>query len=251
MPKDAKEIFGRHAAFYTTSESHRDKAILGRLVELACVRPNMCVLDVATGTGHTAFAFAPYVKNIIAIDITPEMLTEATKMSCELQVDNVLFVKADAQELPFGDEMFDIVTCRRATHHFRDISCALQEMSRVLKIGGRLIIDDRSVPEDDFIDSLMNNLDVLHDRSHVREYRPNEWDNMLTGATLRVELLEQYTKHRPLSSLTNRAEPEDAEKIRNIISNLTESQRAAMNIIKKNDGIYSNHWFIMLVGIKD
>ena len=69
-------VFAQRAAFYTTSAVHKDKAVLDRLVELAHVQLTDRVLDVATGTGHTALAFAPYVHEVIAIDITPEMLVE-------------------------------------------------------------------------------------------------------------------------------------------------------------------------------
>ena len=73
-------VFAQRAAFYTTSAVHKDKAVLDRLVELAHVQPTDRVLDVATGTGHTAFAFAPHVREVIATDITPEMLIEGEKL---------------------------------------------------------------------------------------------------------------------------------------------------------------------------
>lgn len=250
MSKEARHIFGQRAAYYATSESHKDKTVLGRLVELARARPDMHVLDVATGTGHTAFALAPHVSKVIAADITPEMLDEGRKMNEELQAANVIFELADVHDLPFGDGTFDIVTCRRAAHHFKDIVRAVQEMRRVLKAGGRLVIDDRSVPADDFVDATMNRLDKLHDRSHVREYRPAEWARMLTEAAFDVEVIEPYTRHRPLSSLTGKAESEDVEKILAAIASLTESERAAMNVVKKDDEIYTNHWYVMAVGIK-
>ena len=250
MSKEAKHIFGQRAAYYTTSESHKDNIVLSRLVELARTRPDMHVLDVATGTGHTAFALAPYVSKVIATDITPEMLNEGRKMNDELQAANVIFEPADAHDLPFGNGTFDIVTCRRAAHHFKDIVRAIREMRRVLKAGGRLVIDDRSVPANDFIDATMNRLDKLHDRSHVREYRPAEWAHMLTDAAFDVEVIEPYTRHRPLSSLTRKAESEDAEKILGIIALLTEPERAAMNVVKKDDEIYTNHWYVIVVGIK-
>jgi SAM-dependent methyltransferase len=243
-------VFGQRAAFYTTSAVHKDKIVLDHLVKLAHVQPIDRVLDVATGTGHTAFAFAPHVKSIIATDVTSEMLAEGENLKIENGITNVNFQLADAHDLPFEDATFDIVTCRRAAHHFTNIRKALHEMKRVLKPGGRLVIDDRSVPEDDFIDATLNRLDVLHDRSHVREYRPSEWDSMMQSAGFAVETIEPYTKHRPLSALTEKADPADAQEIALVIATLNEDQRAALNVMEKEGEIYLNHWFVMVVGVK-
>jgi len=126
-------VFGQRAAFYTTSAVHKDKAVLDRVVELARPKSTDIVLDVATGTGHTAFAFAPHVKSLIATDVTPEMLSEGEKLKAEGGITTVEFQLADAHDLPFEDATFDVVTCRRAAHHFMDITQALREMKRVLR----------------------------------------------------------------------------------------------------------------------
>jgi len=250
MSPSAQQIFGQRAAWYTTSAAHTDKAVLDRVVELAQPRPDALVLDVAAGTGHTAFALAPHVRHVIASDITPEMLNEGRRLKDEGGIANVEFREADVHNLPFEDETFDIVTCRRAAHHFLDIMHALREMKRVLKPGGRLVIDDRSVPEDDFVDATMNHLDWLHDASHVREYRASEWERLLVEAGFAVEAIETYIKHRPLSSLTANVGPENVVQIHAIIASLSDSQCAAMNVAEKDGEIYTNHWYVMAVGVK-
>ena len=78
-------VFGQRAAFYTTSAAHKDKVVLDRLVELAHTQPTDRVLDVATGTAHTALAFALHVREVIATDITPEMLLEGGRYRLESQ----------------------------------------------------------------------------------------------------------------------------------------------------------------------
>jgi ubiquinone/menaquinone biosynthesis C-methylase UbiE len=243
-------VFSQRAAFYTTSAVHKDKTVLDRLVELAHPRPTDRMLDVATGTGHTAFAFAPYVREVIATDVTPEMLAEGEKLKVELGMRNVEFRIADAHDLPFEDESFDVVTCRRAAHHFVEIGRALREMCRVLRSGGRLVIDDRSVPEEDFADATLNRLDWLHDHSHVRQYRPSEWEGMMQAAGCRIEIVQPYTKHRPLSAFTNGVEPESAAEIERIVARLNEAQRAALNAAEIDGEVYLDHWYVMVVGVK-
>ena len=242
----ARAVFGERAAFYVTSAAHTDAAVLARVVELARPQAHWRVLDVATGAGHTAFAVAPHVSSVVAVDLTPEMLAEARKLIAERGIAKVECREADVHALPFEDAAFDLVTCRRAAHHFGDIALALSEVRRVLRPGGRLVIDDRSVPEDDFVDECMNRLDVLHDRSHVREYRPSEWRRMLHATGFAVEACETYERHRPLTSLTHGVADEDAAEIHRLVDALDTDQRRALRVEDVGGVTHLNHWYVML-----
>ena len=68
-----QQQFGAHAAAYSTSTVHAKGASLARLVELVKPQPDWRALDIATGSGHTAAAFAPHVSRVTASDITGEM----------------------------------------------------------------------------------------------------------------------------------------------------------------------------------
>jgi len=243
-----REIFGERAAFYTTSASHTDPQVLARVVELAAPQADWSALDVATGTGHTAFALASHVARVVGTDLTPEMLAEGEKLAHERGIPNVRFCLADVHALPFDDATFDLVTCRRAAHHFSDIGRALREMRRVLRPfgSGRLVIDDRGVPEDDFVDACMNELDRLHDESHVRQYRPSQWERTLAQIGFVVESIEPYTRHRPLTSLTDDVSPENVRRIHAILGNLDPEQREKLNLVNVNGQLYLNHWYLTL-----
>ena len=252
----ARAVFSSRADMYVTSAVHSDPRSLGRLVELAQVQPDWLVLDVATGTGHTALAFAPHVDRVVAFDLTSQMLTEARKLAGSGNVSRVQFVLADIHELPFDDERFDdgtydLVTCRRAAHHFRDINFALEEMVRMLKPGGLLLIDDRAVPEDDFVDGIMNRLDWLHDESHVHQYRPSEWQAMLKQAACLVEFQETTVLHRPLRSLTDRVSPQNVAEIQRVFDGLAPEQREKLAVQEIDGELYSNHWYITLLARKN
>jgi ubiquinone/menaquinone biosynthesis C-methylase UbiE len=247
---EARRIFGRRSSHYTVSPCHRDPEVLARVVELSSPQPDWSVLDVATGTGHTAFALAPHIGYLIGIDITPEMLREAGKLRCERSVTNVDLTLAEAHDLPFKDEAFQLVTCRRAAHHFTDIMRALGELSRVLCQGGRFLIDDRSVPEDDFVDECMNTLDRYHDPSHVRQYRPGEWERMLKTLGFSIETIEPYIKHRPLSSLTAGVSNGEVRKIRDVIERLDSAQQRAFSLTEVDGELHFNHWYVMISALK-
>jgi ubiquinone/menaquinone biosynthesis C-methylase UbiE len=248
--EQARRVFGERATFYTTSAAHADPQVLARVVALAAPRPDWLALDIATGTGHTAFALATHVRAVIGTDLTPEMLGEAGTLCVAKGIVNVAFTLSDVHDLPFPTGTFHLIACRRAAHHFSRMNLALGEMHRVLRDGGRLVIDDRSVPEGDVVDACMNELDRYHDESHVREYRPSEWRKMLQGVGFTVESIESYTKHRPLTAFTEKASPENVPKIHAAVARLTPAQREALNLREVNGKPYLNHWYVTVAAKK-
>ncbi len=127
--------FGRAAQDYATSDVHARGESLQLLVELVQSAADWKMLDVATGAGHTALAFAPDVSRVIATDLTAEMLAKTAQLSEARHVNNLETQLADAEDLPFRDDTFDLVTCRIAMHHFPNPRQALGEVARVLKPG--------------------------------------------------------------------------------------------------------------------
>ena len=123
-----QQQFGSHAAAYATSTVHAKGASLNRLVELVKPGTHWQALDIATGAGHTAAAFAPHVARVIASDITDEMLDEARKLAAGQGARQHGDGSADAEALPFEDGHFDLVTCRIAPHHFPDIPTFVGEV---------------------------------------------------------------------------------------------------------------------------
>lgn len=231
-----------------TSATHVDPEVLRRVVELSQPMASWRVLDVGTGTGNTAFAIAPAVAWVTGIDLTPEMLKAAERVRKERGFANVTFETGDVHDLPYPDGAFDLVLCRRAAHHFSDINRAIAEMRRVLKPTGRLVVDDRSVPEDDAIDALMQQLDTLHDPSHVRQYRPSEWRQLLErGFT--IETVETYTQHRPLSSLTDGVDEESRAGITEVLNTLEPGEVQAIDLREVDAKLHSTHWYVLVSAI--
>lgn len=197
--------FGPAAAAYSRSLVHSDPSALRKVVELARPSPGDLALDIATGAGHTALALAPFLTKVIAYDVTEEMLLETKNNAIARGLTNVVTRKGIAEDLPFPDSTFDIVTMRQAAHHFANVHLAIREMARVAKLGARLVIVDSTSPEEDSLDRQWNRLEKLRDPSHVRNYRPSEWRAIVTSAGPHIffEELDFCTENgRPMNFAT-------------------------------------------------
>jgi ubiquinone/menaquinone biosynthesis C-methylase UbiE len=190
----SQERYSRFARRYVTSEGHARGSELDRLVDIARPQPDWIILDVATGGGHTALKFAPFVARVVATDITPGMLEQAAAFVAGQGGDNVEFRLAAAEALPFGDGAFDLVTCRIAPHHFADCPRFVRQGARVLRAGGLLLVQDHLLPEDGESARYIDAFERLRDPSHHRAYATSEWLAMFQAAGLQVEHTEQIVK---------------------------------------------------------
>lgn len=175
IKEKVKDVFGKNANKYVTSETHAKGDDLLTMMEFLELNSNWNVLDLATGGGHVTKNIAPYVKHVCATDLTPNMLREARKNISE-NSSNITYIEADVEKLPFLEESFDIVTCRIAAHHFAEPKKFLEESVRVLKKGGKLLLIDNIVPNDEELDFYINKIEKLRDDSHVRCYQIEEWE---------------------------------------------------------------------------
>lgn len=183
--------FGRRAGAYARSASHARDQDLGILVAHLHLRSGERVLDVATGTGFTAFALAAAGASVVGVDLTLPMLQEGRRLQPEAAV---RWVVGDAGALPFRAATFDVVTARRAPHHFPDLRGALAEMTRVLRPGGRLGIVDQSPPDDEGGRALMEHLEKLRDPSHAEAHPPARWRRLVEDLGVEVSFAGQVQR---------------------------------------------------------
>lgn len=200
----SKERYTQYGGSYITSLNHARGAELDLLVEMAKPEPTWIMLDVATGGGHTALKFSPYVQEVIATDLTPKMVERAGAFITGLGIQNVRFEPADAENLPFRDEQFDLVTCRIAAHHFPDPPQFIREAVRVLRRGGLLLVQDQVLPEDNLSARYVDQIERLRDPSHNRAYSQTEWKHMFQNAGLKIERVEQTVKNHTLNTWARR-----------------------------------------------
>ena len=175
-----RRSFAQQVSLFSGPDSpfaRRSSATLAWIEPLA---DDMIVLDVACGAAHAAEPVAPHVRQIIGIDLTPELLGLARQRLRDNDIDNVLLQEGNAEVMPFVDESFDVVFCRSSLHHFADPYRAVDEMVRVCRIGGRVVLVDLIAP-DPAVRERFDQIHRLLDPSHVRTFVEPELANLLPG----------------------------------------------------------------------
>jgi len=213
-PKDlVRGFFTAHAANYAKDPGQKAGPDLLRLLEVLEIRPTDRALDVGTAAGNTAAALAPRVASVVGLDLTPCMRGEFEGVMSAARLENVRFETGDVDALPFPDGAFDLVTCRRAMHHFPFPPLAMAEMVRVLRPGGRAGFVDMATPENPAASELFNSLERARDPSHARALSPREWTRLVERAGLEVLTLDVLPDRMPWErwiSPVKTGGPEDA-----------------------------------------
>lgn len=241
----SREQFNRQAVHYNRQWNQWNEENLRWMIERARQAPVGRVLDVATGSGFTALAFAGMASSVVGIDVSTGMLAQARVNATG--VPNVTFQEAAAEAMPFEEGSFDVVTCRIAAHHFQSVSRFLAEARRVLTAAGRLIVADTSVPDGDAeLDRWQNEVELLRDPSHVRNYSPGEWRSFAEEAGFVVEELTDQDGSVPITFADwlkkSGCEGERAVRVRALFENAPASAREAYDIRTLPGGDVSFAW---------
>lgn len=234
-----QEQFGPVAAAYGASAVHAGGPDLEAMVAAGSLQGTERVLDVATGAGHTALAFARGAAEVTAFDLTAAMLATARDLAAAQSVTNMAFVAGDAEHMPFPDATFDLVTCRYAAHHFPHPAQAAQEWARVLKPGGRLLLVDTVSPDDPTSDTVLNTAEILRDPSHVRDHTVGQWFTMLGKAGLAVADAGRFPLRLEFANWTARMRTPEAAaaQIRILFANAPASVQASLRL--ESDGTFT------------
>jgi ubiquinone/menaquinone biosynthesis C-methylase UbiE len=149
------------------------------------IEPSSRVLDVATGTGEQAFAFAKKGFDVVGIDLSEAMLGIARRKN---RFSNITFRGADATELPFDDRTFDASCISFALHEMpRSIrERVVREMARVTKTGGTIVVVDYALPQNVLASAIVYRFVKLYERDHYAEFVRSDLDALIEGAGFEV-----------------------------------------------------------------
>lgn len=174
-----QDYFSKYAGEYAKSKSHKSGEDLATLIRLINPKSDWVVADMASGTGFTAIEIAPHVSKVFAVDGTDAMLKKAEELASEKGAKNISFINAMVEQSGLDSGSCDLVTCRRAAHHFLKKGEFLREAKRILKESGKLALIDMVRPENDSRD-IRNNMERYRDHSHVDAPSVDQWKELLT-----------------------------------------------------------------------
>jgi SAM-dependent methyltransferase len=167
--------FGPQAPSYVTSAVHASGPDLDRIEAIARAHGGGRALDLGCGGGHVAYRIALHVGEVVACDLSADMLAAVTAEAQRRGIGNIATRQAPAERLPFEGESFDLTVCRMSAHHWRDLEAGLREARRVTRRGAQAVLVDPFALADPLLDTHLQAIELLRDPSHVRNYRISEW----------------------------------------------------------------------------
>lgn len=218
---------------------------------LSCIAPHKqdIVLEVAAGTCVCGRSFSPLVQSVVCLDATVPMLHIGKQKAENSNLNNMIFLKGYAQELPFLDNSFDIVFSRLAFHHFTDINIVFSEMVRVLKPGGKLVMIDMQAA-DESSRNIEDKIETLRDPSHVKNLSKEEMKNLFTEYNITLQKCETTEIQQQLKNWL--ALTKTPESVQNKITSLMQADISGQEktgfypYIKDNTICFKQKWILMI-----
>ncbi|MAM57016.1 MAG: SAM-dependent methyltransferase [Salinicola sp.] len=237
--------FGSRAAAYLSSSVHAQGQEFAQLRERVGAIDVPRVLDLGCGAGHVSFQLADLAAEIVAYDLSPRMLAVVSEAAGDRGFGNIRTVQGVAESLPFADDSFDVVCSRFSAHHWRDVGLALREARRVLKPGGLAAFIDVAASEQPLFDSFLQTVEMLRDTSHVRDYAPSEWAQMVGEAGLVVTSCSRQRLHLDFETWIERMRTPDVmrDAIRHLQSQVGQEVRDAFEI--SDDGSFTTDMLVL------
>ncbi len=227
--------FSRQAVPFAELPGHSQSMQL--LIDLSGVSASDTVLDLACGPGLVACEFAPFAHHVTGIDLTPKMIEQAEERQKARGLANLSFQVGDVLPLPFPDASFSVVLTRYSFHHFLDPKAVLEEMVRVCKPGGKILVIDVGQPPDKV--EAYDRLEKLRDPSHVHALTYPEMAGLIAGSGLLEIRTARYKVEGELEQQLKASfpNPGDDEVIRAMFRADLVSDRLGLDIHRQGDEI--------------
>jgi ubiquinone/menaquinone biosynthesis C-methylase UbiE len=180
-----RQQFDRQVAHYLASSAMADRVIIDAILAAASIQPGHRVLDVGCGAGFLLRAYRDAGADVFGVDLSEAMLREAGNTLRPVVVADQL-IQADAAQLPFASGTFELVTCKLAFHYFSHPHRVVEEMVRVCRRSGLIVLTDRVASDSPGLCAAQNRLEKLRTPNKVRVYTEGELTAMLKSAGLTV-----------------------------------------------------------------
>ena len=218
-----RDEFAHQADSFARSPTMSLAETLGVLVDLVPEDPGARWVEVACGPGLIARAMAPRVGSVLGLDLTPAMIEKARADAAEAGVENVSFEVGDATALDLPDDSLDGAITRFSLHHIPAPMRVLEEMRRVVRPGGYVVVSDFVTDDDGASAAWQEQIERLRDPSHWALLTPSriaalgervglepdldrvvpfeidyeEWLYRGSGGAVNVELIERLRAEAP------------------------------------------------------
>lgn len=221
---------------------------------ISSVEPNKTdtMLEVAAGTCACGRAFASHLQTVVCLDTTAAMLQVGRQAAQDSHLDNMVFVKGNAEELPFLDDSFDILLSRLAFHHFLNTDSVFCEMVRVLKPGGKLVLIDMEAAEESLRES-EDEIETLRDPSHVKNLSRNEMLELFSSHKLTIEKCETTEMPTYLNhwlELTKTPDNIRQTIFERLTADINGQEKTGFYPYQTDSGICFNHKWVLVLGKK-
>ena len=169
-----------HAYLHSVVHARGPDLEQARALVSAAVRPDGAAVDVGCGAGHLSFVLARCLQCVVAVDPSPQMLAAVEQAAAAQGLHTIQTRQACAESLPFETGSFALAATRYSAHHWTRLETAMHELHRVLEPGGYLLMIDVEGHEDTLADTHLQTLELLRDRSHVRDRSVRQWCALLS-----------------------------------------------------------------------
>ena len=150
----------RIAAF----QERRADELADRVREFLPLRGDERALDAGAGAGALAFALAPLVREVVAVELVPELIERGRPKAPQ----NVTFIEGDITKLDFERASFDLTGTLRTLHHVSRPELVIAQLTRVTRPGGTMLVVDQIAPNDPLAALELNQFERARDASHTR-----------------------------------------------------------------------------------
>jgi len=244
-----RQQFTKQADAYVRMRQTTDERGLQGLVGLSGVQPQHRVLDVACGPGFLTMTFAARCAEAIGVDATPHFLELARAEAAARSLHNIEFRLGNAEQLGFPDESFDVVACRAAFHHFPNPDKVLQEMKRLARRSGRVVLADMLASEDPAQAAYHNRVERLCDPTHVRALAASEFEALFAAAGLEVIFAPTVPLDYDLDEWMDHGGPSAAaaREIQQLMEDSVEVDRSGLRVRREQGRLRFSHTGVVFV----
>ncbi|HEX4465539.1 MAG TPA: class I SAM-dependent methyltransferase [Solirubrobacterales bacterium] len=230
-----RDEFAHQADAFARSPTMSLAETLGVVVDLVPADAEARWVEIACGPGLIARATAPRVGSVLGVDLTPAMVEKARSEAAAAGAENVGFEVGDATALDVPDDTFDGAITRFSLHHIPAPVRVLEEMRRVVRPGGRVVVSDFVTDDDGEAAAWQEQIERLRDPSHWALLTPSRIEALAERAGLTADLRREVPFEVDFAEWLNRGSggPANAALIERLLG---EAPAAARSFVVTGEG---------------